>query len=261
MTSMPALFIGHGSPMNTLERNRYTETWQELGHTIGKPKGIVAISAHWTTRGTAVTAMVHPKTIHDFGGFPAELFAYQYPASGSPELAARIQQALLPLAVSADQNWGLDHGTWSVLAHMYPDADVPVVQISLNLAQPPAWHFDVARRLAPLREENVLIIGSGNVVHNLMRVQWSEGAPPFDWAQRFHERVRSHIETGELDPVIDYMGGGADAHLSVPTPEHYLPLLYVLAQKQPGDSIAFPVTGIEMGSIDMMSVGIGLPSG
>jgi len=260
-TKMPALFVGHGSPMNTLEHNRYTEAWQSLGRSIPRPHAILAVSAHWTTHGTAVTAMAQPSTIHDFGGFPDELFAVQYPARGDPALAQRVRDLLNPTAVGLDQDWGLDHGTWSVLAHMYPQADVPVVQLSLDIRQKPAYHFELAARLNALRDEGILIFGSGNVVHNLMRIQWSAGASPYDWAERFHERIRTSVESEQLDPVIDYASGGPDAHLSVPTPEHYLPLLYVLAQKLPGDPVSFPVEGIEMGSIDMMAVGIGLPGG
>jgi len=257
--TMPAVFIGHGSPMNTLEHNRYTDTWRALGRSIPRPRAILAVSAHWMTRGTAVTAMEQPRTLHDFGGFPDELFAVQYPAPGDPALAARVRELLAPAEVRLDDSWGLDHGTWSVLAHVYPEADIPVVQLSLDAALEPAAHHALARRLAPLRNEGVLIIASGNVVHNLGRIRWSDDAPPYDWAVRFNERVRGQLAAGDLTPLIDYRALGEDARLSVPTPEHYLPLLYLLALHQPGETLTLPVDGIEYGSIGMMSVAVGLP--
>lgn len=255
---MPAVFFGHGSPMNTLEHNRYTEAWQRLGATLPRPKAILAVSAHWTRRGTAVTAMPQPRTIHDFGGFPRELYEVQYPAPGDPALAARVQALLAALAVEADHaSWGLDHGTWSVLAHVYPQADVPVVQLSLDAAQPPRYHYELARRLAPLRDEGVLIIGSGNVVHNLGRIQWAEDATPYDWAMRFNARVRECLQTRDHATLVDFAALGADARLSVPTPEHYLPLLYVIAQQGDDESVSLPVDGIEYGSIGMLTVAVG----
>ena len=257
---MPAVFFGHGSPMNTLEQNRYTEAWRQLGKSLPRPKAILAVSAHWTIRGTAVTAMPQPRTIHDFGGFPRELYEVQYPAPGDPVLAARVRELLAPLAVEADlSSWGLDHGTWSVLAHVYPQADVPVVQLSIDGTQPPSYHYKLARRLAPLRDEGVLIIGSGNVVHNLGRIQWAEDAPPWDWATRFNTRVRECLLARDHAALIDYAALGADARLSVPTPEHYLPLLYVIAQQAEGETVSLPIDGIELGSIGMLAVAVGLP--
>ena len=251
---MPAVFFGHGSPMNTLEYNRYTETWRRLGETLPKPKAILAISAHWYTRGTAVTAMEQPRTIHDFGGFPQELFAVQYPTSGDPALAERVRELLAPVEVTLDSSWGLDHGTWSVLVHAYPQADVPVVQLSIDGTKPPRFHYDLAQKLAPLRDEGVLIIGSGNVVHNLGRIQWAEAAKPYDWAVRFNDAVRVHLTAYDYGPLIDYVVLGEDARLSVPTPEHYLPLLYVIAQQDENEIISLPIDGIEYGSIGMLTV-------
>ncbi|HWR87238.1 MAG TPA: 4,5-DOPA dioxygenase extradiol [Acidiferrobacterales bacterium] len=255
---MPAVFFGHGSPMNALEQNRYTEEWRRIGASMPEPKAILCVSAHWMTHGTAVTATDKPRTIHDFGGFPQELFAVQYPAPGSPLLAARVRELLLPVEVQLDKSWGLDHGTWSVLTHMFPDANVPVVQLSLDASQPPRYHYELGARLAPLRNEGVLIVGSGNVVHNLGRMQWAEDAKPYDWSVRFNETVRAHLAAREHQPLIDYASLGDDARLSVPTPEHYLPLLYILAQQGQGETLSLPVDGIEYGSIGMLTVAVGL---
>jgi 4,5-DOPA dioxygenase extradiol len=256
-TRMPALFLGHGSPMNAIETSRYSEAWKQLGATLPKPKAILMVSAHWYTRGTAVTAMQKPRTIHDFGGFPQALFDVQYPAPGSPALAARVTELLAPLQVPADQEWGLDHGTWGVLVHVYPDADVPVVQLSIDGTRPPQYHYDLAKRLAPLRDEGILIAGSGNVVHNLRTMRRDGQNTPYDWASSFEKAVLEHAQRGEHQALIDYEGYGEAARLSVPTPEHYLPLLYVLAQQQEGDKVSFPTAGIDLGSISMLSVAIG----
>ncbi len=254
---MPALFFGHGSPMNTLARNRYTDAWRAIGAALPRPKAVLAISAHWVTRGVAVTAMATPRTIHDFGGFPRELFEVQYPAPGDPQLAERVRALLAPVAVQLDQDWGLDHGTWSVLAHVFPDAEVPVVQLSLDATQAPRGHYQLAARLAPLRDAGVLILGSGNVVHNLGSMRWSEDTPPYGWATRFNDRVRTALADGDHDTLIDYDALGDDARLSAPTPEHYLPLLYVVAQQQAGEALTLPVDGIEYGSIGMLAVAVG----
>jgi 4,5-DOPA dioxygenase extradiol len=254
---MPAVFFGHGSPMNTLAKNRYTLAWRELGAALPRPKGILAISAHWYVAGTAVTAMKTPKTIHDFGGFPQALFDVQYPAPGDPALAERVRAALSPLAVELDHSWGLDHGTWSVLAHVYPDADVPVVQLSIDARQPPDFHYKLAERLRVLRQDGILTLGSGNVVHNLRAINWNENAPAFDWAARFNGVVRDHLERGDHAPLVAYEELGADARLAVPTPEHYLPLLYIIGLQEDGESIAFPVDGIQNASIGMLSVKVG----
>lgn len=259
---MPAVFFGHGNPMYALASNRYTAAWQALGESLPRPAAILMISAHWYTRDTAVTAMAAPRTIHDFGGFPRELFEVQYPAPGSPELARRVQQVLMPVNVRLDtdsaEGWGLDHGTWSVLIHAFPAADIPVVQLSIDATQPPQWHYALARRLAVLRDEDVLIVGSGNIVHNLGRLNWSANAQPFEWAQRFSQQVEQQLLAGDHHALIDYQAAGDDARWSVPTPEHYLPLLYVIAQQQPGEPVSFPVTGIDMGAIDMHTVKVGL---
>ena len=265
MARMPALVVGHGSPMNTLLQNPYTDAWAKLGQAFGtaKPKAVLAISAHWYIGGTAVTAMSMPKTIHDFGGFPRELFEYRYPAEGDPGLAARVQNLLAPLAVDLDQGWGLDHGSWSVLAHIFPQADVPVVQLSIDRTKPAAWHYDLGRRLAPLRDEGVLILGSGDVVHNLRLIDRAAmmgagggGAAP-DWATRFNENIRDAIARGDDEAVIDFERFDEAARLSVPTVEHYLPLLYVLGARDKGEATSFPVDGIDLGTISMLSVKVG----
>lgn len=255
---MPAVFIGHGSPMNTLEQNRYTEAWRRLGESVPRPKAILAISAHWYTRGTAVTAMARPRTIHDFGGFPKELYAVQYPAPGDPALAARVQELLAPAEIRLDNAWGLDHGTWSVLAHVFPAADIPVVQLSLDATLTLGLHYELAARLAPLRDKGVLIVGSGNVVHNLARLQWADDAPPYDWAVRFNDKVRGLLTARDHASLINVEALGNDARLSVPTPDHYLRLLYVIAQQDRDEAVSFPVDGIEYGSIGMLAVAVGL---
>jgi 4,5-DOPA dioxygenase extradiol len=254
---MPAVFFGHGSPLNALARNRYTEAWRGLGRSLARPKAILAVSAHWYIRGTAVTAMAAPKTIHDFGAFPRELFDFQYPAPGDSALAARVRALLAPLDVTLDQSWGLDHAVWSVLAHVYPAADIPVVQLSMDATQPAAYHYALGRRLAPLRDEGVLIIASGNVVHNLRAINWEDDAPAHEWAARFETRVRDHLARREHAPLIAFESMGNDASLSIPTPEHYLPLLYAIALQDEGEAVSFPVTGIQNASIAMLSAVIG----
>lgn len=254
---LPAIFFGHGNPMNALATNEYTRAWAEIGASIPKPRAILMISAHWYIPGVAVTAMERPKTIHDFGGFPPELYSVCYPASGSPALAARIVE-LLGSSARDDLDWGLDHGTWSVLCHVYPDAHVPVVQLCIDENLPPQFHYELGRRLAPLRDEGILIAGSGNIVHNLHAYAWGKHpAAPFDWAVRFERRVRELLESGEHGPLIDYESLGEDAMLSVPTPEHYLPLLYVIATQGQGETVTFPVSGVDGGSISMLSVRVG----
>jgi 4,5-DOPA dioxygenase extradiol len=247
--------------MNTLANNRYTQTWRKLGDAVGKPKAILAISAHWYTRGTAVTAMATPRTIHDFGGFPQALFDVKYPAPGDPALASRVRKLLAPIDVALDDSWGLDHGTWSVLKHAFPDANVPVVQLSIDGMRPAAFHHELGARLAPLRDEGILIVGSGNVVHNLRTIAWTGSAPPFDWAVRFNDFVRDKLAKREFAQLAEFERMGQDAQLSVPTPEHYLPLLYVVGARKDDDEVSLAVDGIEMGSIGMMSVIVGrLPS-
>jgi 4,5-DOPA dioxygenase extradiol len=238
--------------MNTLARNRYTETWHRLGESVPRPRAILCVSAHWYTHGTGVTAMAHPETIHDFYGFPQALFDVQYPAPGDPALAAQVRDLLQPVDVELDQTWGLDHGTWSVLVHAFPDARIPVVQLSIDGMQPPRFHYELGRRLAPLRDEGVLVIGSGNVVHNLRLINRNDDAAPFDWAVRFNERVRKGLVARDHEVLIEY-SGGEDAALSVPTPEHYLPLLYVAALHAEDEPISFPVDGIDKGSLGMLT--------
>ncbi len=255
---LPTLFFGHGNPMNAITENGYTAAWRRIGESTPKPKAILAISAHWFVPGTGVTVSTTPRTIHDFGGFPAELYQVQYPAPGDPALAHRIQRLLSPLNVRSDHSWGLDHGTWSVLRHVYPAADIPVVQLSIDETQPPPFHFAMGEKLAPLREEGVLIIGSGNLVHNLHAYAWGEHArDPYDWAVRFETAARQLMLAGDLEPLVNYERLGPDAVLSVPTPDHYLPLLYVLGARQQEDLIRFPVEGVEGGSISMLSVQVG----
>ncbi len=255
---MPALFIGHGSPMNAIEDTVYSRAWTELGAALPRPRVILAISAHFYTRGTVVTAMEWPRTIHDFGGFPEALFAVQYPAPGDPDLAARTAQLLAPTAVALDRSeWGLDHGTWSILVHLYPKADIPVVQLSIDATLSPREHYALAQRLRALRDEGVLIFGSGNVVHNLRQVQFSESAKPADWALRFETKVAESLEAQNHDALIDYLHLDSQAVTASPTPEHYLPLLYVAAQQGVGEAVSFPVRGVDLHSISMLSLQIG----
>ncbi len=254
---MPAIFLGHGNPMNALQENGYTETWRRLGKSVPKPKAILAISAHWTTRGIAVTAMPEPRTIHDFGGFPQALFDIRYPAPGDPALAQRVQELLTPFEVAPDQTWGLDHGVWSVLLKMFPDADVPVVQLSIDATQPAEFHYQIGRKLAPLRDEEILIIGSGNVVHNLRSMIWIEGAPAYDWAVRFNDKVRECLLGTEVEQLAMFAQWGPDAALAVPTDEHFLPLLYIAGTRQDDEAISIATDGIDAGSISMMSAIVG----
>jgi 4,5-DOPA dioxygenase extradiol len=254
---MPAIFFGHGNPMNALLTNSYTETWQRLGQQIQRPKAILAVSAHWYISATAVTVTTAPKTIHDFGGFPHRLYQVQYPAPGDPALARRVQQLLAPMPVVLEEGWGLDHGTWSVLCHAYPKADVPVVQLSIDATQPATAHFELGRKLAMLRDEGILIVGSGNLVHNLHTYAWGRPADPYDWAVRFEATAREMILAGEYKPLINYQSLGREAMLSIPTPDHYLPLLYVLATRQNGEAITFPVTGVDGGSVSMLAAKVG----
>jgi 4,5-DOPA dioxygenase extradiol len=244
--------------MNAIQSNACTEAWNTIGRTIPKPRGIVAVSAHWYIEGTRVTTMPAPRTIHDFGGFPRELYSVRYPAPGDPALARRVQSLLAPLVVEGDEEWGLDHGTWSVLRHLFPDADVPVIQLSIDEREPAPFHHQIGRRLAPLREEGVLVLGSGNVVHNLHAYAWGQHAvEPYAWAVQFESRIRQCIEAGDDAPLIAYESLGPEAMLSVPTPEHYLPLLYVLGLRRPGELVRFPVEGFDGGSVSMLAVQVG----
>lgn len=255
---MPALFVGHGNPMNALQSNAYTEAWRALGRALPRPRAILCVSAHWYLPGTRVTAASAPRTIHDFGGFPRSLYEVRYPAAGDPALADRVATLLAPTAVWPDEEWGLDHGAWSVLCHLFPDADVPVVQLSIDETQPAAFHHDLGRRLGPLRDEGVLVLGSGNLVHNLHAYGWGRASmEPFDWAVRFESEARALMARGEDAPLVAYEELGRDAHLSAPTPEHYLPLLYVLGLRRPDDAVSFPVEGFDGGSVSMLTVRIG----
>jgi 4,5-DOPA dioxygenase extradiol len=256
--AMPAIFFGHGNPMNALQHNGWTEAWATIGKSIQRPRAIVCVSAHWYLPATLVTAMTEPRTIHDFGGFPRELYQVQYCAPGAPELAQRIQELLAPLPVQLDHSWGLDHGTWSVLQHVYPEADVPVIQLSIDETQPAAFHFELGQRLAPLRDEEILIMGSGNLVHNLHTYAWGRHTPePYDWAVRFEALAKEFMVAGKFEPLVNYDSLGRDALLAIPTPDHYLPLLYVVGTKRENDAITFPVEGVDGGSISMLAVQIG----
>lgn len=254
MERMPAIFIGHGSPMIALEQNDVTRSWAKLGNAIGKPKAILVISAHWETRGTAVTAMAQPRTIHDFGAFPQPLFDVRYPAPGAPGLADQIRNLLSPMPVTLDEKWGLDHGTWSVLVHTYPDADVPVVQLGMDVGKSPAEHFEIGRRLSGLRDEGVLIIGTGNIVHNLRAMDWQNPATAYDWSIRFNDYIRKAIVDDDPQAVIDYRSQGDDALMSAPSPEHFWPLLYVLGARRDGEGVTFNHDFIHHGSLGMTSV-------
>lgn len=258
MKLSPALFIGHGSPMNTLETNSYTQGWRQLGQALPRPRGILVISAHWYFGATAVTAMPKPRTIHDFYGFPQPLFDFQYPAPGSTEVAEEIAEVVKPHWVGLDRDqWGLDHGTWSVLAHLYPDADIPVVQLSINALKPLEYHVALAGRLAPLRERGVLIIGSGNVVHNLSKLQWDNPQGGFDWAERFD---RAAIQQMAQDPGgVLKLAEHPDYPLAVPTPDHFIPLLYTAGLAAANEGSASTLAqGITLGSVSMTCYGVGI---
>ena len=255
---LPAIFFGHGNPMNAIASNAYTEAWRRVGQETPRPRAILSISAHWYVPRTGVTIATAPRTIYDFGGFPPELYQIQYRAPGDPALARRVQKLLSPLDVALDSSWGLDHGTWSVLRHVYPEADIPVVQLSIDETKPASFHFEVGKKLAPLRDEGVLIVGSGNLVHNLHAYAWGRHPRgPYDWAVRFEKAAREMMLAGDLEPLVNHESLGADAALSIPTPDHYLPLLYVLATGQQGERIRFPVEGVDGGSVSMLAVQVG----
>jgi 4,5-DOPA dioxygenase extradiol len=258
---MPVLFIGHGSPMNAIEDNEFSRGWRAAAQALPRPHAILCVSAHWETRGTLVTAMQRPSTIHDFGGFPQALYDVEYPAQGSPWLAQETKEAVKTTTVGFDDNWGLDHGCWSVLRQMFPDADVPVIQLSLDHFKPAAYHYDLGRELAPLREKGVLIVGSGNMVHNLRRVvmrgnSLSDFNTPFglDWALEANALFHKLIDTDDHAALVGYQSLGAAVQLAVPTPEHYLPMLYALALKEPGESISYFNDKPLAGSLTMTSL-------
>ena len=251
----PALFIGHGNPMNALQVNTNSLTWRSIAATLPSPRAVLVISAHWLTRGTAVTVMQLPETLHDFSGFPAALSEFHYPAPGDPQLAAEIATLLAPETVTQDTEWGLDHGAWSVLTHLFPAADIPVLQLSLDITKTPAEHYALATRLRPLRDKGVLILGSGNIVHNLRRMDWGQPEGAFDWATRFNDSVRQCLLNHDHAKLMNLASD--DAKLAVPTPEHYWPLLYIIAQQGPDESLQLFNDHIEYGAIGMLSCQIG----
>jgi 4,5-DOPA dioxygenase extradiol len=256
LQTMPVIFFGHGSPMNALG-GEFADAWRAIGASLPRPKAILSISAHWFVPGTAVTAGPAPRTIHDFYGFPKSLFDMQYPAPGDPWLARRVSELLQPTGVRAADDWGLDHGSWSVLVHAFPAADVPVVQLSIDRNEGAAFHYSLARKLGDLRDEAVLIIASGNVVHNLRVLRTGADAAPYDWADRFNAWVKRCVRDARHEELIAYEAQGEDAARSIPTPEHYLPLLYVLATQRSTDSLSFFTDTLQLGSISMLGVRLG----
>jgi 4,5-DOPA dioxygenase extradiol len=252
---MPLLFVGHGSPMNAIENNEFSQAWQKIGNTLPKPKAILSISAHWETRGTSITGAQKPQTIHDFAGFPQELFHIKYPAEGSGWLVKRVVETLDKVYLLIDQNWGLDHGTWSVLHLMYPKADVPVVQLSLNRTNESDFHYMLGKWLKPLRDEGVLIFGSGNIVHNLHKAVFDDTA--FDWALNFDHQIKEWILNHDHDAMIQYEQHGREAVWAVNSAEHYLPLLYILGASDPDETIQFYCEKVTLGSVSMRCVQIG----
>ncbi len=255
---MPALFLGHGSPMNAIQENSITRAFKKLGAELPKPRAILAISAHWMTNGTWVTSMPHPKTIHDFYGFPQALFEIQYPARGSTQLAKDLQQLITDPQVRADDHsWGLDHGTWSVLKHLYPYADIPVVQLSLDMTQPPQFHFELGQKLQDLRNQGILILGSGNIVHNLHKIKWDDDTKPYDWAVEFDDWVKEKSISRDFESLITNATDTKAGQLSIPTPDHYYPLLYVLGASLSKDTLNFDIEGFQNASISMRSLRFG----
>jgi 4,5-DOPA dioxygenase extradiol len=254
---MPAVFFGHGSPMNAVETNRYTRAWRAFGESIPKPKAILAISAHWYINATAALATPIPKTIHDFYGFPEALYQVEYPAPGDPDLAAALKDLVAPIWVGLDRDsWGLDHGTWSVLVHVFPEADVPVIQLSIDATKPPEYHLELGKRLGALRDQAVLILGSGNIVHNLRLLRRGAEGISYDWATRFDADVQRYLKDGEDRALVEYERH-PDGPLSVPTPDHYLPLLYVSGLRRNDDKLDVLVDGVDLGSVSMTAVRLG----
>jgi len=254
-SKMPVLFLGHGSPMNAIEENEFVTGFRKLGSELTKPKAILCISAHWETKGTYVTAMEKPRTIHDFGGFPKELSEVQYPAPGHPELAQETKNIIKKTEVGLDDKWGLDHGAWSVIRHMYPKADIPVMQMSLDYSKPPKYHYELAKELSALRRKGVLIVGSGNMVHNLRKVAWNKLNEDyaFDWAMEASEKMKEYITKGDHQPLINYSSQGMSFELAIPTPEHYLPMLYSLALKEENEKVQLFNDKAVGGSLSMTS--------
>jgi 4,5-DOPA dioxygenase extradiol len=255
---MPAIFFGHGNPMNAIEDNVVSRAWKALGFSLPAPKAILSVSAHWYIPGTRTTAVDSPQTIHDFGGFPRALYEVDYPAPGNPGLARRALELLGVGPAGLDDEWGLDHGTWSVLVHAFPRADVPVVQLSIDESLSPAEHFELGKRLGPLRDEGVLVMGSGNLVHNLHAYAWGgEHREPYPWGIRFESEVRRLLDSERESELTGYESMGPDARLSAPTPDHFLPLLYVAALRRPGERVTYPVDGFDGGSVSMLTVRLG----
>jgi 4,5-DOPA dioxygenase extradiol len=256
---MPVLFLGHGSPMNAIEENDFVAGFRNIGQGLTKPNAILCISAHWETKGTYVTAMEHPRTIHDFGGFPKELYAVQYPAPGSPQLALETKTLVTKTEIGLDEQWGLDHGAWSVIRHLYPDADIPVIQMSIDYTQPAQYHYDLAKQLSTLRDKGILIVGSGNMVHNLGMVAWNKlnsGPYAFDWAIEANDKMKSYIKSGQHDRLINFKAQGKAFELAIPTPEHYLPLIYTLALQENNEVVSIFNDQPVGGSISMTSIKI-----
>lgn len=254
-STMPMLFIGHGSPLNAIEDNEFSRSWAEIARRLPTPQAILCVSAHWETQGTYVTAMEQPQTIHDFGGFPRALYEMQYPAPGAQEFALLAQTAVHKTTVRLDHTWGLDHGTWSVLVNMYPEATIPTFQLSLDYSQPARYHYELAQELKVLRKQGVLIIGSGNIVHNLRMMQYNR--QPYDWAIEFDTWVKTCLQSQDHDALINYNRFGQTAQLAVPTPEHYLPLLYVIGPQERDEPLTFACERIVLGSVSMRAVIIG----
>lgn len=259
-TLMPVLFIGHGSPMNGIQDNEFSSRWRKIASEIPTPAAVLVVSAHWLTRGTRITAMDFPETIHDFGGFPKELSEVQYPAPGSPKIAKETIELVKLSTLEEDHDWGLDHGTWTVVRHMYPAANIPVLQVSIDQSKSAKYHFELARELAGLRKKGVLIIGSGNMVHNLRMLAWDKMDEPgygYDWALEMNERFKKYISEGDFDPLINFEKLGKAATLAIPTPEHYIPLLYSLGLKKDSEPVSFFNDTAVAGSLTMTSVKIG----
>ncbi len=256
---MPVLFLGHGSPMNAIEENPFVSEFRKLGQELNLPPAILCISAHWETKGTFVTAMEHPRTIHDFGGFPQALFDVQYPAPGSPDLALQTQELITKTSVGLDEKWGLDHGAWSVIKHLYPNADIPVIQMSIDYTQPAQYHYDLAKQLSSLREKGILIIGSGNIVHNLGMIAWDKinAAYAYDWAAEANAKMTEWMRDGNHQQLIDFRKQGKAFDLAIPTPEHYLPLIYTLALQRDNEEVCIFNDAPIAGSLSMASVKIG----
>jgi 4,5-DOPA dioxygenase extradiol len=258
--TMPVLFIGHGSPMNGIEDNQFSKRWEKLGREIPEPKAVLVVSAHWLTRGTHITAMENPKTIHDFGGFPQALFDVQYPAPGSPEVAVEAKSLIHSVPVGLDHDWGLDHGAWTVVRRMYPKAQIPVLQLSIDFDQPAAYHYELGKELKALRKKGVLIIGSGNMVHNLRMIDWRNMNTDnygYDWAIEMHELFKEKIRSGDHKAMIDYLKLSPSAKLAVPTPDHYFPLMYILALQSENEEPVFFNDKLVAGSLNMTSVQFG----